>query len=180
MLIPESNQALTRKRYDWLELASEANLGAPTAMTNVVANVRTSSILAHVQKGPCAKPNPEDTLLFVGNAALVDDRGGKKTSILSNAGIQTADYLRRRHEFESYTYRRGYDALRGRIADRCRRREHQKRGFTHDHYNEFSEKCGLPVQHWILKRRVLQTRGRLHLWAGCLTSARRRPGLCNF
>ena len=93
---------------------------------------------------------------------------------MSNAGIQVADYLRRRREFETYTYRRGYDTLRGRVADRCRRREHQKRGFTHDHYNEFSEKCGLPVQHWILKRRVLKTRGRLHLWAGCLTSARRR------
>ena len=40
MLIPESNQALTRKRYDWLELASEANLGAPTAMTIVVARLQ--------------------------------------------------------------------------------------------------------------------------------------------
>ena len=172
-LIPESSQALTRKRYDWLEMAREGNLGAPTAMTTVVANVQTSSILAHVRRGPCAMPDPEDTIGFLkmstGMYGLSPEKssntlesGGasagaptdvvptktSRVSIMTNAGIQTADYLRRRREFESYAYRNGYDSIRGRIPDRCRRREHQKRGFNHDHYNEFAERCGLPSCHW--------------------------------
>ena len=150
--IPDSNQALTRTRYDWLEMAKEENLGAPTAMTTVVANIRTSTIRAHVLRGPCARPDPEDSVSF-----LVERRQGPP--ILEHASIQTADYLRRRREFESYAYRSGYDALRGRCRARLRRRESQKRGFNHDHYNEFAETCGLPsspaschsVSRWCLR-----------------------------
>ena len=135
-LVPESPQALTRTKYDWLEMARGCNLGAPRAMTTVVANSRTSEILAHVAGGACSEPDPDFTIMSLFSKA---DRG----NTLSNVAIQTASYLRRRHEFESVAYRAGYDALRGRVDDRTRRRENQKRGPNHDHYCEFHEKCGL-------------------------------------
>ena len=134
--IPESNQALTKTKHDWLEMAREHNLGGPTAMTTVVANVKTSTIRAHVRRGPCARPDPEDTVDFL-------YRRTSQGSLLNNCAIQTADYLRRRREFETYAYRPGYDALRGRMQALTRRREGQKRGPSHDHYNEFAEPCGV-------------------------------------
>ena len=60
-------------------------------------------------------------------------------SLLQNVGIQTADYIRRRTEFETYAYKSGNDSFRGRIQDRMRRDENQKRGPDHSHINEFAE-----------------------------------------
>ena len=101
-------------------MAREENLGSPTAMTTLVANVRTSGIVAHTLRGPCAIPNPEDTVTF-----LASKHSG--LSNLANAGVQTADYLRRRREFETRTARdmtRSVDAIlltlaaeKGRSAD---------------------------------------------------------------
>lgn len=139
-LIPESPQALTKLKYDWLEMGRSSNLGPPTAMTTVVANGRTSEIKAHVECGPCARPNAEHTM----QCLIFKDRS---TSTLTNACVQTASYLRRRRDFESVTYKAGYDGLRGRITDRTRRREGQKRGHLHDHFCEFAEVCGLLFSH---------------------------------
>ena len=134
--IPESNQALTKTKHDWLEMAREHNLGSPTAMTTVVAHVKTSNILAHVRRGPCARPDPEDTVAFL-------YKRPQQGTLFHNCAIQTADYLRRRRELETYAYCAGYDSLRGRMRALTRRREGQKRGPNHDHYNEFAEPCGV-------------------------------------
>ena len=116
MLIPESPQALSKVRHDWLEMAAVGNLGAPVAMTKLVANCRTSSIQAHVLNGPCAKPDAERTFDFI-------SRERPAMSLLQNVGIQTADYIRRRTEFETYAYKSGNDSLCGRMQDRMRRDE---------------------------------------------------------
>ena len=117
-------------------MARDCNLGAPRAMTTVVANSCTSEIQAHVTNGACSPTNPDFTIMSLISKA---DRGGT----LPNVAIQTASYLRRRREFETVAYRAGYDALRGRVPDKTRRRENQKRGPNHDHYCEFQESCGL-------------------------------------
>ena len=135
-LVPESAQALTKTKFDWLEMAKSCNLGAPRAMTTVVANSRTSAIRAHIEAGACGVPDPDFTTMSMFRKA---ERG----DTLSNVGIQVADYLRRRRDFETVAYRQGYDALRGRVDDYTRRRENQKRGPCHDHYCEFHESCGL-------------------------------------
>ena len=138
LLVPESPQALTRTKFDWLEMAREENLGPPASMTTVVANVRTSTILAHIEGGPFARPDPEATVRIL-------MPGASPYNTTQHAGIQTADYLRRRRDFETYAYRQGYDTHRGRFGDTTRRREQQMRGFNHDHFCEFPEPCGLPI-----------------------------------
>ena len=60
--VPDSPQALAQTRADWMEQAKEENLGAPTAMTTVVIHAKTSTIRAHVERGPLALPDPEDTV----------------------------------------------------------------------------------------------------------------------
>ncbi len=139
-LIPESNQALTKTRKDWLEIARPGNMGSPSAMTTVVANIRTSTIVAHVVNGPLSLPDPEHTVAYLTGGLPANVK--QAYNVTRHAAIQTADYLRRRREFESRSYRRGHDALRGRMRLIMRRRESQKRGWNHDHYNEFPERCG--------------------------------------
>ena len=85
--MPESPQALAQTRADWLELAKAENLGAPTAMTTVVINAKTSTIRAHVQHGPLALPNPEDTVAHLSS-------NPKPFNVLSNVTVQTVDYVR--------------------------------------------------------------------------------------
>ena len=73
-LIPESRQALSTTKYQWLEMARKSNMGAPTAMTTVVSNARTSEIKTHVLHGACAQPDPEimlQSLLRPGQASIM-------------------------------------------------------------------------------------------------------------
>ena len=114
--IDDSPQALGQRRADWLELAAPENLGAPNAMTTIVANAKTSTIRAHAERGPLAAPNPEDTVLHLFSNA-------QPFPLLTNLTAQGIDYLRRKREFFCYAYQQNFDALRGRVLDYLSRRE---------------------------------------------------------
>ena len=134
--IPDSTPALIRVRNDWLELAKRENLGPPHCMTTYVGNPRASAVVAHIKRGPLERPNPEDSLSFMDSYApeLPSTRFGC---------IKTADYLRRRYDFEQACLRIGLgDSLHGEIMDGVRRTEGQKRGDEHDHYILWARECG--------------------------------------
>ena len=135
--VQESPQALAATRFDWLEVQRSYNKGAPQAMTTVVANAHTSDIAAHVVHGPCADPCPEHTVLSMARRKPFD------YNLADHACVQTASYLRRRDQWMSIAYQRHFDTQRGRVKDRTRRTEAQKRGHLHDHIVEYHEKCGL-------------------------------------
>ena len=63
--------------------------------------------------------------------------------LVDNANLQAASYLRRRDQWIHTAYQRHFDTQRGRVQDRTRRTEAQKRGHLHDHICEYHEKCGL-------------------------------------
>ena len=63
--------------------------------------------------------------------------------LVDNANKQAASYLRRRDQWIHTAYQRHFDTQRGRVQDRTRRTEAQKRGHLHDHICEYHEKCGL-------------------------------------
>ncbi len=136
--IPDSSQALTRQRYDWLEAAKPENLGPPTSMTTFVGNPKSAAVVAHVTQGPCALPDPETSLSFLvsGTATVPTTR---------HVAVKEVDYLRRRADFEMVAFDpSSRDTLHGQIPHRCSRSENQKRGDDHTHYNEFAEPCGFP------------------------------------
>ena len=138
-LIPDSSQALTRTRYEWLEAARPDNLGPPTGMTTFVSHSNAAPILAHAIKGPCAAPDPESS---------VDYLWGVKPPISStgHVALKSAEYLRRRSDFEHVAFGvSGRDALHGQTRHWCRRTESQKKGDAHDHYNVFCSKCGFSL-----------------------------------
>ena len=138
-LIADSPQALTRKRYEWLEAARPENLGPPTGMTTFVSHSNAAPILAHAIKGPCAVPDPESS---------VHHLWGIKPPISSTGyvAIKSAEYLRRRSDFETVAFGvSGRDALHGQTRHWCRRTESQKKGDAHDHYNVFCSKCGFSL-----------------------------------
>ncbi len=139
VVVPDSPQALTRQRHAWLEAARPENLGPPTSMTTFVGNPRAAAIHTHVLLGPCATPDPEQSLAFMreGRAEIPTTR---------YVALKEADYLRRRADFEMVAFDSGNrDALHGQVPHRCRKGENQKRGDDHDHYNVFCEPCGMPA-----------------------------------
>ena len=140
--IPTFPQALRRHRAEICGASRPGNLGAPTAMTTTVANVHTSELVAHISKGPFSSPDPDDTVSHV-------LRQTTETSGTTNAGLVQMDFMRRSVEFQSLAYQEGHDAMRGRMQALLRRREQQKRGIPHYHYNEYAQPCGK-------RRRLLQ------------------------
>ena len=54
-------------------------------MTTIVSNAHASTIWAHVEKGPLARPNPEETLRY-----FTAER--TKRNINENVAVQTLDY----------------------------------------------------------------------------------------
>ena len=138
--IDESPQALGMQRGDWLEVAKPENLGAPTAMTTIVVNAKTSTIRAHVSHGPLAIPSADDSIAHLFS-------NSKPFDVLTNITAQSIDYVRRKKEFYHYTYSGMYDTPRGRVRDTMDRSEGQRRGHKHNHINEFHEPCSLPDMH---------------------------------
>lgn len=136
-IIQDSPQALTFAKYDWIEAAQPENTGTPNSMLTMVARCHSSNNQTHVQRGPCVPPNPEDTFL------LLMGRKGKEYKMREHIGLQTADYLQRRHAFTHNSYAFNRDTNRGRIAQWTRRTEGQKRGPQHDHICDFIASCGL-------------------------------------
>ena len=135
-VIPDSTDALTRTRFDWLELARDDNLGAPNCMTTYVGNPRSASVVPHVKHGPCAPPDAEHTLGFVSHTAplLPGTRYGC---------LKSAEYLRRRADVEAFGLRTvGLHGHHGELQDLTRRSEGQKRGDQHDHYCLWARSCG--------------------------------------
>ena len=49
--------------------------------------------------------------------------------------------MRRSGELERLMYQKEHDGLRGRMTALSKRREQQKRGPSHSHYNEYAEPC---------------------------------------
>ena len=64
-LIPDSAQALSRTKFEWLEAARPENLGPPTGMTTFVGHPTAAPIIAHALQGPCANPDPESSVNFL-------------------------------------------------------------------------------------------------------------------
>jgi len=137
--IPDSPAALTRNRWEWLAIGHVDNLGTPHSFTTFVGNVHSAAVVAHVQKGPIGIPNPEDSLDFVLGPK------GAKINTTKHVCLRSAQYLRDRKRFEMTSDRNGsYDNMHGgRNVATARRREAQKRGDCHDHYNKWFETCGL-------------------------------------
>ena len=137
--VEDSPASLQRLRFEWLAVGHSDNLGTPHSFTTFVGNIHSSAIVAHVRNGPLAKPNPEDALDFVYGPQAA------KVPTTKHVCIRAAQYLRDRTRFEAMSDRDGpvdtYHGGRG-IAE-TRRREAQKRGDNHDHYNKWFEPCGL-------------------------------------
>ena len=133
--VPNSPQALTRHKHELCEAAMPGNLGPPTAMTTTVANAHTGPIVAHVRKGAFVAPDPEDTFAHLTKRV-------RTNTVTAHATIVQKDFMRRTAEIERLMYQREHDGRRGRQSATSRRREHQKRGPGHYHYNEFAEPCG--------------------------------------
>ena len=132
--LPNSPQALTRHKWEVCEASMVGNLGPPTAMTTLVANVHTGPIVQHVDKGPFVAPDPEKTFEHL-------TKRPKFSPVTQHAAIVQKDFMRRCAYAESVMYQRDHDARRGRQQAVSRRREHQKRGPGHCHYNEYGEPC---------------------------------------
>ena len=133
--IPNSPQALRRQRAEVCGASRPGNLGAPTAMTTTVANVHTSELVAHILRGPFAVTDPDDTVSHVLGKSTIG-------SGIANSGLLQMDFIRRSAEFQSMAYQDSHDGERGRMRALLRRRESQKRGVPHYHYNEYAEPCG--------------------------------------
>ena len=135
-VIPDSPQALARRRFDWAEIAKLHNLGPPQAMTTLAARVHTSPFAAQITRGSCAPPNPEDTFLYMAG------HKPKPCKIQEHCFEQATDYLNRREDWQRLTYAYNADTPHGRVVQHTRRTEGQKRGPLHDHLCEFHEYCG--------------------------------------
>ena len=76
----------------------------------------------HVRNGPCADPNPDQTWFSILNPSSCTV---KRTEY---NGIKAAEYIRRRADFEAVAFKKGpSDTLHGRVTDRTRRTEFQKK-----------------------------------------------------
>ena len=138
-LIPDSAQALSRTKFEWLEAARPENLGPPTGMTTFVGHPTAAPIIAHALQGPCANPDPESSVNFLWP-------GRPKISSTGHVAIKSAEYLRRRTDFEIVAFgAQGRDALHGQNRHWCRRGESQKKGDGHDHINIWQEPCCFPA-----------------------------------
>ena len=94
-------------------------------------------VKAHVLRGPCALPDPEDTV-----RALLDPKQAVPQT--KHVAVQVIHYKRARADFEAVAFKRGDgDTLHGRVQDFTRRSEAQKRGNQHEHYIYWMESCGI-------------------------------------
>ena len=81
-----------------------------------------------------ATPDPEHTFSHL--------RKKQRTGFVTHhVMVVQKDYMRRSAVLERLCYPREYDGLRGRVHAISRRREDQKRGPPHFHYNEYAERC---------------------------------------